>query len=132
MTLLIQTDFFFYYGTTVFAGIGVTNPFVVQMIFGAIDFWCTLPGLWYFERFGRRKTLIIGGIIMFVMYYAYAIVGFTAVKADGTPTYAGGIALTVFASLFVFGYASSWVRHCIRLSNEIANSSGTRSMDSHR
>lgn len=101
-------DFFFYYGTTVFSKIGLTDPFVVQMIFGAIDFWCTLPGLWYFERFGRRRTLIAGGIIMFLCYYIYAIVGFTAVNPDGSPTYSGGIALTVFACFFVFGYASSW------------------------
>lgn len=110
------------------------------MIFGCIDFWCTLPGLWYFERFGRRKTLIAGGIIMvkdtrrdrsafvvqladarqFVCYYVYAIVGFTVINPDGTPTYNGGIALTVFACFFVFGYASSWVRlltprHTIKL-----------------
>ncbi|CCG84964.1 protein of unknown function [Taphrina deformans PYCC 5710] len=108
ISMLTGLDFFFYYGTTVFSQIGVTDPFVVQMIFGAIDFWCTLPGLWYFERFGRRRTLIVGGFIMFVCYYIYAIVGFTAVNPDGSPTYSGGIALTVFACFFVFGYASSW------------------------
>lgn len=91
-----------------FENIGVTNPFVVQMIFGAIDFWCTLPGLWYFERFGRRKTLMVGGCIMFLCYYIYAIVGFTATTETGLPTYSGGVALTVFASFFVFGFASSW------------------------
>ena len=61
---LTGANFFFYYGTTIFVATGLSNSFVTQIILGAVNVVCTFPGLWFVDRFGRRKCLIQGGAWM--------------------------------------------------------------------
>ena len=61
---LTGANFFFYYGTTIFVATGLSNSFVTQIILGAVNVVCTFPGLWFVDRFGRRKCLILGGAWM--------------------------------------------------------------------
>ena len=42
---LTGANFFFYYGTTVFAAAGVSNSYVTQIIIGTVNIACTVPGL---------------------------------------------------------------------------------------
>lgn len=46
-------------GTTIFQSVGAVDPFVAQIILGAVNFGCTFLGLYVMERFGRRWPLII-------------------------------------------------------------------------
>ena len=61
---LTGANFFFYYGTTIFVATGLSNSFETQIILGTVNVGMTFPGLWFVDRFGRRKSLIIGGIWM--------------------------------------------------------------------
>lgn len=61
---LTGANFFFYYGTTIFVSTGLSNSFVTQIILGTVNVVCTFPGLWFVDRFGRRKCLILGGAWM--------------------------------------------------------------------
>ena len=42
------------YGATVFTSVGVTDPFVVQIILGAVNFGCTFGGLYIMEHVSHR------------------------------------------------------------------------------
>ncbi|KAG9810470.1 general substrate transporter, partial [Aureobasidium melanogenum] len=64
---LTGANFFFYYGTTIFNSVGISDSFVTATILGAVNFVCTFGGLWVVENVGRRKALIFGGFWMFVM-----------------------------------------------------------------
>lgn len=42
---LTGANYFFYYGITVFASVGISNSYVTQIILGAVNVVCTFPGL---------------------------------------------------------------------------------------
>ena len=106
--VLIQSQFF-YYGTTIFQSVGISNSFVTQMILNGINFGVTFIGLYLVEHYGRRKSLIAGALWMFVCFIIFASVGSFALDLnDTTATPAAGTALIVFACLFILGYATTW------------------------
>ncbi|PKX90871.1 uncharacterized protein P174DRAFT_463037 [Aspergillus novofumigatus IBT 16806] len=59
---LTGANYFFYYDTVVFNGAGIRDTYVTQMILGVVNFGTTFGGLYVIEYFGRRKSLITGGI----------------------------------------------------------------------
>ncbi|KAF2479884.1 general substrate transporter [Neohortaea acidophila] len=114
---LTGANFFFYYGTSIFTSIGLSNSFVTSMILGGINFGSTFPGLYVVEHFGRRKALITGGLCMFVCFMIFASVGSFSLQptattdAAGTITYhnkTAGTVMIVFTCLFIVSYAMTW------------------------
>ncbi|KAK2777821.1 hexose transporter hxt1 [Emmonsiellopsis sp. PD_33] len=106
---LTGANYFFYYGTTVFKGAGISNSYVTQMILGAVNFGTTFLGLYNIEHFGRRKSLIVGGAWMCICFLIFASVGHFKLNIDQpelTPT--AGKVMVVFACLFILGFASTW------------------------
>jgi SP family sugar:H+ symporter-like MFS transporter len=94
---LTGANYFFYYGTTVFASVGISNSYVTQIILGAVNVVCTLPGLWFVEKYGRRKCLIIGAAWMFMCFVVFASVGeFGGHDASGKPAQTEGYVLIIF------------------------------------
>lgn len=99
---LTGANYFFYYGTTVFSSVGINNSFVTQIILGAVNVVTTFPGLWFVEKFGRRKPLIIGAAWMCMCFLVFASIGqFKLVNADGTNNQGAGYVMIVFACLFI-------------------------------
>ena len=93
---LTGINFFLYFGTTIFKGVGLSNPFITQMILGKLDqilsndfdmyfanynisgginFGCTFLGLYLVDHYGRRRCLVAGGLWMFVCFMIFASVG---------------------------------------------------------
>ncbi|KAJ5627729.1 hypothetical protein N7490_009957 [Penicillium lividum] len=106
---LTGANYFFYYGTTVFKGAGIQNSYVTQMILGGVNFGCTFLGLYLIEHYGRRRSLIVGALWMFVCFMVFASVGhFSLDRADPAKTHSAGVAMVVFACLFILGFASTW------------------------
>lgn len=106
---LTGANYFFYYGTVIFNGAGISNTFVTQMILGGVNFGTTFGGLYVIEHFGRRKSLITGGIWMFVCFMVFASVGHFSLNVSNPPATPGaGKAMVVFACLFITGYAMTW------------------------
>ncbi|PLB54297.1 sugar transporter [Aspergillus steynii IBT 23096] len=106
---LTGANYFFYYGTVVFNGAGISNTYVTQMILGGVNFGTTFGGLYIIEHFGRRKSLITGGIWMFVCFMVFASVGHFSLDVhhpEATP--GAGKAMVVFACLFITGFACTW------------------------
>ncbi|KAL9090055.1 MAG: hypothetical protein Q9159_002223 [Coniocarpon cinnabarinum] len=108
---LTGANFYFYYGTTVFNGVGLNNPYVTSMILGGINFGSTFLGLYLVDHFGRRKCLIPGAFWMFICFMIFASVGhfqFQPRQDRGEPTGTSGNVMIVFTCLFIFGYAITW------------------------
>ncbi|CAG8943306.1 unnamed protein product [Penicillium salamii] len=106
---LTGANYFFYYGTTIFKGAGIPNSYVTQMILGGVNFGTTFLGLYLIEHFGRRRSLIIGGLWMFVCFMIFASVGhFSLDREFPERTKSAGVAMVVFACLFILGFASTW------------------------
>lgn len=96
-------------GTTIFKGAGIPNSYVTQMILGGVNFGTTFLGLYLIEHFGRRRSLIIGALWMFVCFMIFASVGHFSLDRDFPErTKSAGVAMVVFACLFILGFASTW------------------------
>ncbi|KAJ4376036.1 hexose transporter hxt5 [Neocucurbitaria cava] len=106
---LTGANYFFYYGTTVFAGTGINNSYVTQMILNGINFAVTFYGLYIVEHYGRRKSLIAGSVWMFICFLIFASVGHFALDRE-TPqnTEKAATAMICFACFFIFGFATTW------------------------
>ncbi|KAJ6134204.1 hypothetical protein N7523_000526 [Penicillium sp. IBT 18751x] len=106
---LTGANYFFYYGTTIFKGAGISNSFVTQVILGAVNFATTFGGLYAIEHFGRRKSLITGGAVMFVCFIIFASVGHFSLNVhhpEDTP--GAGKAMVVVACIFISAFAMTW------------------------
>lgn len=106
---LTGANYFFYYGTTVFKGAGISDSFVTQCILGAVNFGCTFGGLYIVENFGRRKSLITGGIFMFIFFIIFATVGhFSLDYHHPTNTPDSGKGMIVVTCLFIASFATTY------------------------
>ncbi|PLN85660.1 putative MFS monosaccharide transporter [Aspergillus taichungensis] len=106
---LTGANYFFYYGTTIFQGAGISNSFITQVILGAINFGTTFGGLYVVENFGRRKSLIVGGACMFIFFMIFASIGHFVLDVEtpsNTPNTGKG--MIVLACLFITAYAMTW------------------------
>lgn len=104
-------NYFFYYGTTIFNKVGISNSYVTAMILGGVNVGSTFLGLYMVEHFGRRKCLFWGAIWMFVCFMIFASVGHFAFDSapDGSSlaSTSGGV-MIAFACLFIMAFASTW------------------------
>ncbi|KAJ5671139.1 hypothetical protein N7507_000266 [Penicillium longicatenatum] len=104
---LTGANFIFYYGTSIFAGVGLSNSYVTSIILGAVNFGMTLPGLYIVEHYGRRKCLMIGAAWMFICFLIWASVGHEILAA--TPSaHSAGVVMIVFTCFFIVGFATTW------------------------
>ncbi|OJD16977.1 hypothetical protein AJ78_02911 [Emergomyces pasteurianus Ep9510] len=100
---LTGVNFIFYYGTTFFQQSGLENPFLVSIITNAVNVASTPVSFYIIERFGRRKLLIWGAIVMLVSEFIIASVGTALPGSDAAST-----CLIVFVCLYICGFASTW------------------------
>ncbi|CAJ0554395.1 Ff.00g129080.m01.CDS01 [Fusarium sp. VM40] len=105
---LTGANYFFYYGTTIFRSVSI-DSYKTQIILNTINFLVTFIGLYIVEHYGRRKSLIAGSTWMFICFLIFASVGHFALDQDNPQsTQSAGIALIVFACLFILGFATTW------------------------
>ncbi|KAG6032799.1 hypothetical protein E4U41_007129 [Claviceps citrina] len=106
---LTGANFFFYFGTTVFAATGIDDSYVTQIILGSVNVLCTIVALWITKRFGRRNVLMIGAAWMMMCFFVYAFVGHFALDpTNPMSTPKAGSALVTFSCLAIAAFAVSW------------------------
>lgn len=109
---LCGANYFFYYGTSIFKAVGMADSFATSMIFGAINFLSTFFGLYIVEKFGRRKCLIGGAMVMFVCFLIYSTIGFAVLYPNGDTTLPAskpvGDAMILLTCVFIAAFASTW------------------------
>ncbi|KAF2763918.1 general substrate transporter [Teratosphaeria nubilosa] len=104
---LTGANFFFYYGTTIFKGVGLSNSYVAQIILGSVNVGCTFAGLYVVQKCGRRNALIVGALWMFMCFMIYSFSGHFLLH-EGKDTKTAGDLLIVFSCLFIAAFATTW------------------------
>lgn len=108
---LTGNNYFFYYGTTIFKSVGLTDSFQTSIVIGVVNFASTFVGIYVVEKFGRRKCLLWGAASMMVCMVVYASVGVTRLWPNGEdqPSSKGaGNCMIVFTCFYIFCYATTW------------------------
>ena len=101
---LTGANYFFYFGATIFSSVGIENSFLTQIILGIVNVVMTFPGLWFIERFGRRRPLIYGGIWQMAWLLVFSTVGS---QLDPTDKKIGSV-MILSACMFIASFASTW------------------------
>lgn len=108
---LTGANYFFYYGTTVFQGVGISNPYVTAMILGGVNVGATFFGVYMAKHCRRRESLYISALWQTMCFLIFASVGqflFKDAAANSNTAYIAGVVMIVFACLFIVSFAMTW------------------------
>ena len=102
-------NYFFYYGTSLFASVGLSNSYITAMVLGGVNFASTFFGIYTVEKLGRKSTLLTGSIGMFLCMITYTALGSFALKdSNGEETKSIGFLMIVFTCVYIFFFATTW------------------------
>ncbi|KAI0658029.1 general substrate transporter [Cubamyces menziesii] len=101
---LTGINFIFYFGTTFFQRVGISNPFLTQVATNIVNVFMTLPGMWGVEKFGRRSLLLWGAVVMCICEFLVAIIGVTISVNNSS----GQKALIALVCIYIAAFASTW------------------------
>ncbi|CCF58563.1 hypothetical protein KAFR_0E04120 [Kazachstania africana CBS 2517] len=108
---LTGDNYFFYYGTTIFAAVGMNDSFETAIVLGIVNFVSTCVSLYTVDKLGRRNCMLYGCLGMIACYCVYASVGVTRLwpngKGNGSSKGAGNC-MIVFACFYIFCFATTW------------------------
>lgn len=111
---LTGDNYFFYYGTTIFQAVGLSDSFQTSIILGIVNFASTFAGIWAIEKLGRRLCLLTGSAAMFVCFIIYSLIGSQHLykngysNTEGNTYKASGNAMIFITCLYIFFFASTW------------------------
>lgn len=104
-----RANYFFYFGTVVFAATGLQNSYVTSIILGTVNVAATIAGLWIVMNVGRRKAMMAGAAWMGMCLFIYSFVGhFQLDHANPQNTPQAGNIMIVFTCLFIAAFATTW------------------------
>ncbi|KAF9011200.1 general substrate transporter [Cyathus striatus] len=109
-------NFYYYYGDTFFQSAGTSlDPYVIQVILGAVSVIGTIPALYLIESWGRRRSLLTGSLLEAACSIIAGLVGHFTLAPPLTPkdqltvrNKRGGDTLIAFAVLHVFSFSIFW------------------------
>ncbi|SCW01230.1 LAFE_0D07976g1_1 [Lachancea fermentati] len=109
---LTGDNYFFYYGTTVFKSVGLSDSFQTAIVIGIVNFASTSFSLYTVDKFGRRNCLLYGCVGMVCCYVVYASVGVTRLWPDPSnhdiSSKGAGNCMIVFTCFYIFCFATTW------------------------
>ncbi|CAI4935296.1 BBT_HP_G0034750.mRNA.1.CDS.1 [Saccharomyces cerevisiae] len=108
---LTGDNYFFYYGTTIFKAVGLSDSFETSIVLGIVNFASTFVGIYVVDRYGRRRCLLWGAASMTACMVVFASVGVTRLWPNGQdqPSSKGaGNCMIVFACFYIFCFATTW------------------------
>lgn len=108
---LTGDNYFFYYGTTVFKSVGLSDSYETNIIFGVVNFGATFASFYTVDHFGRKLGLLVGGVGMAVCLLAYATIGSQSLYSGDfgvNPNIRAGNAMIFVACLFITFFAFTW------------------------
>ena len=94
---LTGINFIFYYGTSFFKNSHVGDPFLQSVATNVVNVGMTLPGIYFVDKAGRRRLLLIGALGMLTCEYIVAIAGVTI----STDNIAGQKVLVAFVCIYI-------------------------------
>lgn len=108
---LTGANYFFYYGTTIFSGVGIKNSYVTAIILGSVNVFCTFFGVYMARHFRRRESLYIAALWQSMCFLVFASVGqfqFKDAAENSNTAETAGTVMIVFACLFIASFATTW------------------------
>ena len=93
-------NYFFYYGTSVFKGVGIKDPYITSIMLSSVNFLSTILGIYYVEKWGRKTCLLYGSTNLLFYMMTYATVG-----TFGRETDFSNIVLIIVTCCFIFWFA---------------------------
>ncbi|KAG7194886.1 hexose transporter hxt1 [Scheffersomyces spartinae] len=120
---LTGDNYFFYYGTTIFKAVGLSDSFQTSIILSAVNFGSTFLGIYLIDRWGRRKVLMMGSACMFLAMLVYSILGsvrlYIGVQGDNSNTRKPvGDAMIFVTCVYILFFASTWAGGCYAVVSE--------------
>ncbi len=118
MGILLETlqeltgdNYLFYYGTTIFKSVGLSDSFLTSIIIGAVNFCSTFLAFYAIDHLGRRNTLLIGSAGMLCCLIIYASIGVKLLypaEFGVNPVKTVGDVMIFLCCLFIFFFAVTW------------------------
>lgn len=108
---LTGENYFFFYGTTIFKSVGLTDGFETSVIIGTVNLFSTALAVLVVDRFGRRLCLMTGAAGMLVCMVVFSSVGVTRLYPNGqdAPSSKGaGNCMIVFTMFYIFFFSTTW------------------------
>ncbi|KAL7935448.1 general substrate transporter [Trichoderma chlorosporum] len=99
-------NYFFYYGTTIFSTSNIKDPFLVQLILGAVNVATTFLAVYLVDKFGRRWPLILGAVWQAIWMMIFASIG--TATSHSAPSSTFGVVMILSACMFIASFASTW------------------------
>lgn len=106
---LVGINMMIYYSPTIFGYAGM-HGLLAAMTIPTVNMLFTFPAIRLVEKWGRKKLLYVGAVVMLVTMIA-AGVAFQSIGSVSDPSMIGSTAkavLLVSAILYIFGFAVSW------------------------
>lgn len=98
-------NYFFYYGTTIFSSTKIHDPFMTQLILGAVNVCTTFLAVYLVDWWGRRRPLLYGALWQAAWLLVFASMG---IVDDYTESPTFGIVMIVSACMFIASFAATW------------------------
>ncbi|KAL7942517.1 general substrate transporter [Trichoderma barbatum] len=99
-------NYFFYYGASIFAKANMKDPFLTQLILGAVNVGTTFLAVYLVDKLGRRWPLIIGAVWQAVWLLVFASIGAASHHSGPSSTFAAVMILS--ACMFIASFAATW------------------------
>ena len=106
---LVGINMMIYYSPTIFGYAGMKG-LLAAMTVPTVNMLFTFPAIRLVEKWGRKKLLYVGGVMMLITMIA-AGVAFQTIGAVSNPALISGTqkgVLLISAILYIFGFAVSW------------------------
>ncbi|KAM0255250.1 hypothetical protein ACHAQJ_005958 [Trichoderma viride] len=99
-------NYFFYYGASIFASTKINDPFMTQLILGAVNVGTTFLAVYFVDKLGRRWPLILGALWQAAWLTVFASIGTASNYYTTSATY--GIVMILSACMFIASFAATW------------------------
>ncbi|KAM0487109.1 hypothetical protein ACHAPX_000377 [Trichoderma viride] len=100
-------NYFFYYGPSIFVSAGIKNPFITQLVLGAVNVCTTFIAVWMVDWWGRRRPLVLGALWQAACLLVFASWGTVMAKSSehlpGPPIF-----MIMSACMFIASFAATW------------------------
>jgi SP family sugar:H+ symporter-like MFS transporter len=119
---LTGSNYFFYYGTTIFQTVGLNDSFQISIILGIVNFASTIICIYTVNKLGGRLSLLIGCVGMIICFVIFATIGVTTLYPDGrddATSKTAGKAMLFSACLYILFFATTWGPCCFVVVSEI-------------
>jgi len=106
---LVGINMMIYYAPTIFGYAGMKG-LVAMMTVPTVNMLFTFPAIWLVEKWGRKKLLYVGAVVMFISMIAAGL-AFLSIGHAADPSLIGGtpkVVLLIAIIVYIFGFAFSW------------------------